>query len=83
MGFVASCSWPHPLAERVRALRNKGCAVYWKQRLTGNEMAGVGVDNISHAHINPIRAISETHNDDSVNVRDTSSLMHMHWTGQR
>ena len=83
MGFVASWSWPHPVAEHVRALSNKRCEADWKQRLTGNEMAGVGVDNTSHAHISPIRALSETHNEDSVNVRDTSSFMYLHWTRQR
>jgi len=48
------------VAEHVRAQRNKRRAADWKQRLIGNEMAGVGVDNTSHAHISPIRALSET-----------------------
>ena len=69
------------MAEHVSALSNKCCAADWKQRLNGNEIAGVGVDNTSHAHISSIRALTETHNEDSVNVRD--SFMNMYWTRQR
>ena len=69
------------MAEHVRALSNKCCSADWKQRLNGNEIAGVGVDNTSHARIGSVGALSETHNEDSVNVRD--SFMNMYWTGQR
>ena len=69
------------MAEHVSALSNKCFAADWKQRLNGNEIAGVGVDNTSHAHISSIRALTETHNEDSVNVRD--SFMNMYWTRQR
>ena len=57
---------------------NKGLC---EHSLIENEMAGVGVDNISHEHISSIRALSETHNEDSENISD--SFMHMYWARQR
>ena len=69
------------MAEHVRAMSNKCCAVDWKRSLIGNEMEGFGVDNTSHARISRIRELGETHNEDSVNVRE--SFMNMHWTRER
>jgi hypothetical protein len=60
----------------MNAVQQTGNKGLFENSLIGNELAGVGVDNTSHASISSIRALTETHNEHSVQVRDR--LIHSH-----